>query len=94
MFVCFAITVLFLSLLAGVSPKIIQIFQTFIDDEKTFGSPFKTQLNGIKETLISLVVKGFGENPMVLITNQQLSLYNANQFYKTLDNYLTRWKYD
>jgi len=38
----------------------------------------KIQLNGIKETLNALVVKGFGENPMVLITNQQLSLYDAN----------------
>lgn len=54
----------------------------------------KIQLNGIKETLIALVVKGFGENPMVLITNQQLSLYDANQCYKILDNYLTRWKCD
>jgi hypothetical protein len=44
--------------------------------------------------LIALVVKGFGENPMVLITNQQLSLYDANQCYKILDNYLTRWKCD
>ena len=31
---------------------------------------------------------------MVLITNQQLSLYDANQCYKILDNYLTRWKCD
>lgn len=54
----------------------------------------KIHLNGIKETLIALVVKGFGENPMVLITNQQLSLYDANQCYKILDNYLTRWKCD
>lgn len=54
----------------------------------------KIQLNGIKETLIALVVKGFGVNPMVLITNQQLSIYDANQCYKILDNYLTRWKCD
>ena len=54
----------------------------------------KIQLNGIKETLIALVVKGFGENPMVLITNQKISLYDANQCYKILDNYLTRWKCD
>ncbi len=54
----------------------------------------KIQINGIKETLIALVVKGFGENPMVLITNQQLSLYDANNCYKILDNYLTRWKCD
>ena len=52
----------------------------------------KKQLNGIKGTLISLVVKGFGENTMVLITKTQLSLYSANQCYITLDNYLTRWK--
>ena len=38
----------------------------------------KIQLNGIKETLIALLVNSFGENPMVLITNQQLSLYDAN----------------
>jgi hypothetical protein len=38
----------------------------------------KIQLNGIKETLNALVVNSFGENPMVLITNQQLSLYDAN----------------
>ena len=54
----------------------------------------KIQINGIKETLIAMVVKGFGENPMVLTTNQQLSLYNANHCYKILDNYLTRWKCD
>ncbi len=54
----------------------------------------KIQINGIKETLIAMVVKGFGENPMVLTTNQQLSLYNANNCYKILDNYLTRWKCD
>lgn len=54
----------------------------------------KIQLNGIKEVLIALVIKGFGENPMVLITNQQLSIYDANQCYKILENYLTRWKCD
>ena len=54
----------------------------------------KIQINGIKDTLIALVVKGFEENPMVLITNQQLSLYDANNCYKILDNYLTRWKCD
>lgn len=48
----------------------------------------KIQLNGIKQTLIALVVKGFGQNPMVLITNQQLSIYDGNQCYKILDNYL------
>ncbi len=42
----------------------------------------KIQLNGIKEALIALVVKGFGENPMVLITNQKISLYDANQCLK------------
>lgn len=42
--------------------------------------------------MISLVVKGFGENPIVLITKPQLSLYSANQCFITLDNYLTRWK--
>lgn len=54
----------------------------------------RIQLNGIKETFIALVVKGFGENPMVLITNQELSIYDADQTYKILDNYLTRWKCD
>ena len=44
--------------------------------------------------MIALVVTSFGENPIVLITNQQLSLYDANQCYKILDNYLTRWKCD
>ena len=54
----------------------------------------RIQLNGVKETLIALVVKGFGENPMVLITNQKLSIYDPHQTYKILDNYLTRWKCD
>lgn len=54
----------------------------------------RIQLNGIKQTLIALVVKGFGENPMVLITNQNLSIYDAHQTYRILDNYLTRWKCD
>ena len=54
----------------------------------------KIQLNGIKETLTALVIKGFGENPMVLITNQTVSIYDANQCYKILENYLTRWKCD
>ncbi len=52
------------------------------------------QLNGIKEKLIALLVKGFGEKPMVLITNLDISTFDADETFSILKNYLTRWKCD
>jgi len=54
----------------------------------------RIKLNGIKEQLTALVVKGFGENPMVLITNLDLSVFDADETFSILKIYLTRWKCD
>jgi hypothetical protein len=41
-----------------------------------------------------VIVKGFGNTPMFLLTNLPLNLYDKNQVWQVVEIYLTRWKCD
>lgn len=42
----------------------------------------------------AVVIKGFGEKPMILLTNLQVDINNPNDVYAVVERYLTRWKCD
>jgi hypothetical protein len=41
-----------------------------------------------------VVIKGFGEHPMILLTNKKVDLYDSKSIYRIVEIYLTRWKCD
>jgi hypothetical protein len=41
-----------------------------------------------------VIVKGFGQQPMLLLTNKQVNIYNNKQLWQIVEIYLTRWKCD
>ena len=42
----------------------------------------------------AVVVKGFGEQPMILLTNKEVNIHDAKSVYRIVKIYLTRWKCD
>lgn len=42
----------------------------------------------------AVVIKGFGELPMILLTNKKINSYDAKSVYQIVEIYLTRWKCD
>jgi hypothetical protein len=42
----------------------------------------------------AVVIKGFGEQPMILLTNKKVDLYDSKSIYRIVEIYLTRWKCD
>ena len=46
------------------------------------------------QNLYAVVIKGFGEKPMILLTNLQVDINNPNDVYAVVEKYLTRWKCD
>lgn len=42
----------------------------------------------------ALTIRGFGQKPMVLLTNVEVDMTNENQVYSIIEMYLTRWKCD
>jgi hypothetical protein len=42
----------------------------------------------------ALVIKGFGQHPMILLTNKQVNLHESKSIYQIVEIYLTRWKCD
>ena len=41
-----------------------------------------------------VIVEGFGKKPMLLLCNKQVNIKNANQLWRIVEIYLTRWKCD
>jgi len=41
-----------------------------------------------------VIVKGFGQQPMLLLTNKQVNINNNKQLWQIVEIYLTRWKCD
>ena len=41
-----------------------------------------------------VIVKGFGQHPMLLLTNKQVNINNNKQLWQIIEIYLTRWKCD
>lgn len=46
------------------------------------------------ECYYAVVIKGFGEHPMILLTNQQINTRDSKSIYRIVEIYLTRWKCD
>jgi hypothetical protein len=42
----------------------------------------------------AVVIKGFGQHPMILLTNKQVNLHESKSIYQIVEIYLTRWKCD
>jgi hypothetical protein len=42
----------------------------------------------------AVVIKGFGEYPMILLTNKEVNVYDSKSIYQIVEIYLTRWKCD
>ena len=42
----------------------------------------------------AVVIKGFGEHPMILLTNKKVNTKDPKAVYKVVEIYLTRWKCD
>ena len=42
----------------------------------------------------ALVIKGFGQHPMILISNKEVNIYEPKSIYQIVEIYLTRWKCD
>jgi len=42
----------------------------------------------------AVVIKGFGEHPMILLTNKEVNIHNSKSIYQIVEIYLTRWKCD
>lgn len=60
----------------------------------TFGIT-KVALPGIpKQWFYAIVIKGFGQHPMVLITNMEVNTKESKAIYRVVEVYLTRWKCD
>jgi len=45
-------------------------------------------------TYYAVVIKGFGQHPMILLTNKQVNLHESKSIYQIVEIYLTRWKCD
>jgi hypothetical protein len=41
-----------------------------------------------------VIVEGFGQQPMLLLTNKKVNIHNNKQLWKVVEIYLTRWKCD
>lgn len=73
---------------------------TKIDDGKetvinlTFGSTVVALPNNPSQLFYAVVIKGFGQHPMVLITNLEVNLKESKAIYYVVEVYLTRWKCD
>lgn len=59
----------------------------------TFGIAAIT-LPDINEAFKAIVVKGFGQQPMILLTNKEVNLNESKSIYQIVEIYLTRWKCD
>ncbi len=60
----------------------------------TFGITSLTlpDLPGIRYNAV--VIKGFGQHPMILLTNKEVNVHESKSIYQIVEIYLTRWKCD
>ena len=60
----------------------------------TFGTTPVTlpDLPGIRYNAV--VIKGFGQHPMILLTNKEVNVHESKSIYQIVEIYLTRWKCD
>ncbi|MCA1758614.1 MAG: hypothetical protein LC658_02500 [Bacteroidales bacterium] len=47
-----------------------------------------------RQSFYAVVIKGFAQKPMILLTNLQVDIKNPNDVYGIIERYLTRWKCD
>jgi hypothetical protein len=40
----------------------------------------------------AVVIKGFGEQPIILLTNKEVNIHDSKSIYQIVEIYLTRWK--
>ena len=73
---------------------------TKIDDGKetviniTFGITKVALPDYPDQWFYGVVIKGFGQHPMVLITNLEVNIHDSKAIYYIVEVYLTRWKCD
>ena len=60
----------------------------------TFGITQVALPNNAKQLFYAVVIKGFGQHPMILITNLEVNTWESKAIYYVLEVYLTRWKCD
>lgn len=60
----------------------------------TFGITQVALPNNAKQLFYAVVIKGFGQYPMILITNLEVNTWESKAIYYVLEVYLTRWKCD
>lgn len=60
----------------------------------TFGITKVALPNNPKQLFYAVVIKGFGQHPMVLITNLEVIIQQSKAIYYVVEVYLTRWKCD
>lgn len=60
----------------------------------TFGITKVALPNNSSQLFNAVVVKGFGQHPMILITNLEVNIQENKAIYSVVEVYLTRWKCD
>lgn len=60
----------------------------------TFGITKVALPNYPNQWFYAVVIKGFGQHPMVLITNLEVNTHDSKAIYHIVEVYLTRWKCD
>ena len=60
----------------------------------TFGITTVALPNNPKQLFYAVVIRGFGQHPMVLITNLEVNIKESKAIYYVVEVYLTRWKCD
>ncbi len=58
----------------------------------TFGITKVALPNNPKQLFYAVVIKGFGQHPMILITNLEVNIQESKAIYYIVEVYLTRWK--
>lgn len=60
----------------------------------TFGITKVTLYDKPEEWMNAVIIKGFGQHPMILLTNKEPDSKEPRDVYKLVEIYLTRWKCD
>ena len=60
----------------------------------TFGITKVTLPNIANQLFYAVVIRGFGQHPMILITNLEVNIQQSKAIYYVVEVYLTRWKCD
>jgi hypothetical protein len=60
----------------------------------TFGATKVSLPDYPDQCYYAVVIKGFGEQPMILLTNKEINIKESKSIYRIVEIYLTRWKCD